>query len=208
VEWQLQIVRKFYRSLMELVLSPTQHWIFKVKVKAKVKLSLCFNWASRHKGVLGERRYSSTHYLTSALDGGEWSSSHPGLFTPRARAPGTHWTRGWVGPRAVLDAVVKRKIPSRRRESNPRTPIVQPVAQRYTDWAVTALGHRFIESTCSCVSVFPFVYFPSTVTLNQCTRISWNSVWMSLHRKSLHLRTLKLSNINSTNMATVWILRC
>jgi hypothetical protein len=38
-----------------------------------------------------------------------------------------------VGPRAVLDAVVKRKIPSPRRESNPRTPIVQPVAQRYTD---------------------------------------------------------------------------
>jgi hypothetical protein len=39
----------------------------------------------------------------------------------------------------VLDTVVKRKIPSPRRESNPRTPIVQPVAQRYTDWAITAL---------------------------------------------------------------------
>jgi hypothetical protein len=26
-----------------------------------------------------------------------------------------------------------------RRESNPRTPIVQPVAQHYTDWAITAL---------------------------------------------------------------------
>jgi hypothetical protein len=37
------------------------------------------------------------------------------------------------GPRAVLDAVVKRKIPSPRRESNPRTPIVQFVAQSYTD---------------------------------------------------------------------------
>jgi hypothetical protein len=32
-----------------------------------------------------------------------------------------------VGPRAVLDVVVKRKIPSPRRESNPRTPIVQTV---------------------------------------------------------------------------------
>jgi hypothetical protein len=29
-----------------------------------------------------------------------------------------------VGPGAILDAVVKRKIPSPRRESNPRTPIV------------------------------------------------------------------------------------
>jgi hypothetical protein len=36
-----------------------------------------------------------------------------------------------MGPRAVLDAVVKSRIPSSRRESNPRTPIVQPVAQRY-----------------------------------------------------------------------------
>jgi hypothetical protein len=40
---------------------------------------------------------------------------------------------GWVGPRAVLDAVLKKKIPSPRRESNPKTPIVQPVSQRYTD---------------------------------------------------------------------------
>jgi hypothetical protein len=38
-----------------------------------------------------------------------------------------------MGPRAVLDAVVKRKIPIPRRESNPGTPIIQPVAQRYTD---------------------------------------------------------------------------
>jgi hypothetical protein len=54
-------------------------------------------------------------------------------FTPSERAPGTRWIGGWVGPRAVLDAVVKRKIPSPLRESNPRAPIVQPVAQRYTD---------------------------------------------------------------------------
>jgi hypothetical protein len=37
-----------------------------------------------------------------------------------------------VGLRAVLDAAVKRKIPSPRRESNPRIPIVQLIAQRYT----------------------------------------------------------------------------
>jgi hypothetical protein len=44
-----------------------------------------------------------------------------------------------VGPRAVLDAVMKRKIPSPRWKSNPRTPIVQPVTQRYTDRAFMAL---------------------------------------------------------------------
>jgi hypothetical protein len=86
-----------------------------------------------------ERRYSSTHSLTSALDGGEWSASLPGRFTPREKKPATQCIGGWVGPRAVLDTVVKRKIPSPYRESNPRTPIVQPVAQRYTDWAITVL---------------------------------------------------------------------
>jgi hypothetical protein len=62
----------------------------------------------------------------------------PGRFTPRERAPGTHLIRGWVDLRAVLDAVVKRKIPSPHRESDPRTPIIQSVAQRYTDWAIMA----------------------------------------------------------------------
>jgi hypothetical protein len=40
--------------------------------------------------------------LTLALDGGEWSVSHPGRFNPRIG--------GWEGPRTVLVAVVKRKI--------------------------------------------------------------------------------------------------
>jgi hypothetical protein len=98
-------------------------------------LPLCFNWAPRHEGVLEEWRYSSTHSLTSALDGRAWSASRPSRFTPRERAAGTHWIGGRVGPRTVLDAVVKRKIPSPRRESKPRTPIVQPVAH---DCAITA----------------------------------------------------------------------
>jgi hypothetical protein len=33
-------------------------------------------------------------FLTSALDGGEWPASHSGHFTPRERAPGTHWIGG------------------------------------------------------------------------------------------------------------------
>jgi hypothetical protein len=61
------------------------------------------------------------------------------LHAPAALPPGKEplvpigW-EAWAG----LGAVVKRKIPSPRRESNPRTPIVQPVAQRYTDWTITA----------------------------------------------------------------------
>jgi hypothetical protein len=32
--------------------------------------------------------------LTSALDGDEWSASRPGRFTPKERAPDTHWIGG------------------------------------------------------------------------------------------------------------------
>jgi hypothetical protein len=104
-------------------------------LKDKVKVvPLFFNWASRHERVLGEWRYSFTHSLTSARGGGEWSASRLDRFTPREGSPGTHWIRAWVDPRAVLDAVVKRKIPSPRRKSNLKTPIVKSVAQSLYHW--------------------------------------------------------------------------
>jgi hypothetical protein len=54
------------------------------------------------------------------------------LHAPAARIRGTHWVGGWMGPRAGLDAVEKRKIPSPGRESNlPRSP--------HTDSAIPAL---------------------------------------------------------------------
>jgi hypothetical protein len=56
-------------------------------------------------------------FLTSDLDGGEGSASHPARFTL-----GTHWIGGWAGTRASLDAVTKRKIPDPCRESNPDRP--------------------------------------------------------------------------------------
>jgi hypothetical protein len=77
---------------------------------------------------------------------------------PWGRALGTHWIGGWVGTRAVLDAVEKRKTHSPRRESNLRTPIVHPVPSRFTGWATgvqfpagtgnrfSSLRHRVTES--------------------------------------------------------------
>jgi hypothetical protein len=50
-----------------------------------------------------------------------------------------------VGPRAVLDAVVKTKIPRPLGELNPTTPIVQPTAHCYTDLMIImgcAIGSR------------------------------------------------------------------
>jgi hypothetical protein len=40
--------------------------------------------ATRHGGAWGERRYSSYSFLTSALDGSEWSASRPGRALPRS----------------------------------------------------------------------------------------------------------------------------
>jgi hypothetical protein len=48
-----------------------------------------------------------------------------------------------------------------RHESNPRTPIIRPVAQRYTDWATTALGlqtraraHTLADAFVACPAQF------------------------------------------------------
>jgi hypothetical protein len=85
----------------------------------KVKLPLCYIVTENHaiKAYWGvEVQFHA--FFDSALHGSEWSASRSGRFTPGERAPGTQ-----VGPRAILDAVVKRKIPSSRRESNPRTSI-------------------------------------------------------------------------------------
>jgi hypothetical protein len=49
-------------------------------------------------------------FLTSALVGGKWSDSRPCRFAPGERAPGTHWIRGWVGPKAHLEDIGKRKF--------------------------------------------------------------------------------------------------
>jgi hypothetical protein len=64
-----------------------------------------------HEDVMGGVAVELQALLTSVLDGGEWSALHSGSFTPRERAPGTHWKGGWVVPRAGLDVMVKRKFP-------------------------------------------------------------------------------------------------
>jgi len=58
-------------------------------------LCLCFFLTEHHamKAYWG-LRYSSTHSLTSAPDGGKRSASRPARFIPRERAPGAHWIGG------------------------------------------------------------------------------------------------------------------
>jgi hypothetical protein len=60
---------------------------------------------------IGEIEEQLHAFLTSALDGCEWSASRPGRFSPKEWAPGTHWRGEWVSPRVGLDAVKIKKNP-------------------------------------------------------------------------------------------------
>jgi hypothetical protein len=72
-------------------------------------------------------------FLTSALLGGEWMSFTARPLYPRGKNPLTHWIGGWVGLRAGLDDLEKRKfLPHRDSNSDPS--VAQPVASRYPDW--------------------------------------------------------------------------
>jgi hypothetical protein len=77
-------------------------------------------------------------FFTSALAGGEWSTSRPGRFTPGERAPRTHWIGDWVDPEPVWTTWrIENSWPYR--DSNSNTSVIQPVACRYTDHAILAL---------------------------------------------------------------------
>jgi hypothetical protein len=52
----------------------------------------------------------------------------PAALPPGVRTPGTHYTGGWMGSRAGLDAVAKRKVPIPA-PAGKWTPVVQPIAQ-------------------------------------------------------------------------------
>jgi hypothetical protein len=71
----------------------------------KLRVVPVLNSAPRHKDVWGSEGIAPL-LLISALGGSEWSASR---FTPGETASDTHCIKGWVGPRAGLDAMEKRK---------------------------------------------------------------------------------------------------
>jgi hypothetical protein len=71
----------------------------------------------------------SPPFLISALDGAKWLASSPSLFNPGEKVPGSHWIGDWVGSRAGVDAMEKRKsCPCRK--SNPCRPARSPSLYR------------------------------------------------------------------------------
>jgi hypothetical protein len=90
-----------------------------IKVCAKYHVNACIpatKWSSVMEiKALGERRYSSYSFSTSAA------------FCSGERTPGTLCTGGWVGPRAGLDTEARGKKSFRLcRGSNLDRPVIQP----------------------------------------------------------------------------------
>jgi hypothetical protein len=108
------------------------------KLKGKtLKLSLgLINYARSSEDVRDSGGIAPP-FLTSALDGGEWSASHPCYFTARETAHGTHCTGGRVGHRDGLDVMEKRKISCPYRETNLDPSVAQPVA-----WSLYRLSYH------------------------------------------------------------------
>jgi hypothetical protein len=83
-------------------------------------------------------------FLTSALYGGERSSSRPCRLTPGETGPGTRCTGGLVGPKAGVDIMEKKaKISCPCQESNPRLfdlPACRRVAK---PTELSRFGHKF-----------------------------------------------------------------
>jgi hypothetical protein len=75
-------------------------------------------------------------FLTSALVGGEWSTSRPYRFTPGESDPDTRCIGSWVDLRAGMEDVKKRKFLTQLGLELPRG---RPaLAGRYTDYATPA----------------------------------------------------------------------
>jgi hypothetical protein len=89
------------------------------------------------------------------------------LLPPGERTPGTHWTGGWVGPRAGLDTEATGKILCPCRESNPDRPIVQPVDFIYKDFYKCILNKLYkADAAVNCITLRRKKgSFPWTLTL-------------------------------------------
>lgn len=106
--------------------------------RQKVMLSLCL---SRHEDVWGNGGIALP-FLALALDGGEWTASGTGRFTPWGRFSSVHWIRGWMSSRAHLDACAEEI--NLALAGNWKS-AVQSVGRRYTDWAIPTPAGFFTD---------------------------------------------------------------
>jgi hypothetical protein len=66
----------------------------------------------------GELKGQLSSFLTSTVDGGKWTILRPPATSSGGKHPNTHYRGEWVGARAGLDALKKRKTSCTGRESH------------------------------------------------------------------------------------------
>jgi hypothetical protein len=136
------------------------HIHYQVQMSPSKKLTLS-HYTPRRR--LGGEEINSYLFLTSALDGGEWSAWRPAAIYPRDRTPGTHCTGGWVGPRAGLDTEARWKILSPLPGIEPRSPGCPACSQ--TLYWLSYPAHKMSPSLFSVLSQLNPVH---TLTLHFC----------------------------------------
>jgi len=121
-------------------------------IKGKCKRqNLPYNRPRRHGVGGGEKRYSSTLSLTSALDGVSGQRKTPAAL-PQGKRPCTHYIGGWVSPRAGLDRCGKSRP---HRDSIPGTPKKNIITCKYTNYnnnsnkqyVSTSVGHLQVSQS-------------------------------------------------------------
>ena len=100
-------------------------------------------------------------FLTSVSNGGQWSASRPGRFTPWESACNTHWTEGCVGCRAGLEVFEKRRSfgPVRNRTTLPWLFILLPIT------IPTWLSRLHIHVTVIICSLFIYLFIYLSIYL-------------------------------------------
>jgi hypothetical protein len=79
----------------------------------------------------GERMLSSYSFLTSAIDGGEWSASRPDRALPREKDPRYTLDRRLGGPQSWSGKEARGNILYLRPGSNPYRSLVESVVRHY-----------------------------------------------------------------------------
>ena len=120
------------------------------------------------EGPETEQNYRSTLSLTSAIDGDGWLKPWTGRFSP-GQEPDTHFTGGWVGPRAGLDGCGKSRPPTPPPEFYLR--IVQLVASfagiLFNAWVLKITP--LVQPPLSCLRAHPRT---RTITSNSKTTVN------------------------------------
>jgi hypothetical protein len=83
----------------------------------------------------GERIYSSYSFTTSVLV--------PAALYPRGKDPGTHWTRGWVGPWPVWTQRLEEKSLAFAGGSNPYLLLDLVKCRRTVTWVIFSWAYVF-----------------------------------------------------------------